>query len=183
MSFSNLLNKEIDHHVKTLEAIFFLVHKLGENTERLARIRGRCRTASREERLKLRDELRQEVRWAREQVGALASNVEYQRILSEMRKASGYSYLEKWYIDRHLFSNYVRFFPRWNYMRLHAAAIFDGATDEGTGQVYELEGPRLLDAREFLERSRTAEKGIEDFRKRAKEDQLESLMFARASLL
>lgn len=68
-------------------------------------------------------------------------------------------------------------------MKLHAASIFDGKRERGTNQIYEIEGPRLQDAREFLARARAAEKGIEDFRKRPKKDQLEVLMFVRASIL
>ncbi len=183
MSYSNRLGDEIEDHLKTLEAIFFLVHHLGENTDRLKMIRRNYKRVTRDQRLRLRDELRHEVKWARDEVGALASNKEYQKIITAIRAAPGYCYLNKLYIDKHLFRNYVEFFPRWNHMKLHAAVIFDGKKDEGTGQVYELEGPLLQDAREFLERAKAAEKGIEDFRQRAKEDQLESLMFARASLL
>jgi hypothetical protein len=183
MAYSNKLASEIEEHLTTLEAIYFLVHKLGENAVRLARIRSNYKSITREERLQMRDELRREVHWVRGKVGALASNQEYRQLLAEIRAAPGYCYLEKLYIDRHLFKNYVRFFPRWSDMKLHVATILDGKTDVGTGQIYELEGPRLVDARDFLRRAEAAEKGIEDFRRRAKQDQLESLMFARASLL
>jgi len=181
--FHKQLQAEIEDHLKTLEAIYFLVHSLRNNSRRLEWISRNFQRANREQKLKLRDELRDEVKWVRAQVGALTSNREYQRMVDEIRAQPGYVYLQKIYIDRELFNNYARFFPRWPYMKLHAAAIFDGKGDGGTGQVYEIEGPLLQDAKEFLMRAKAAEKGIEDFRKRAKRDQLEMLTFARASIL
>jgi hypothetical protein len=181
--FHKQLQSEIEDHLKTLEAIYFLVHSLGDNSHRLEWIRRNFQRANREQKLKLRDELRSEVKWARMQVGALTSNKEYQRIFDEIRAQPGYVYLQKIYIDRELFDNYARFFPRWPHVKLHAASIFDGQRAEGTNQLYEIEGPRLQDAREFLVRAELAEKGVKDFRKRTKRDQLEALMFARASIL
>jgi len=181
--FHKQLQNEIENHLRTLEAIYFLVHSLGDNCDRLDWIRRNFQRANREQKLKLRDELRTEVKWARTEVGALTSNNQYQKILGEIRAQPGYVYLQKIFIDRELFSNYARFFPRWPYMKLHAASIFDGKKDEGTNQIYEIEGPRLQDAKEFLMRAKAAEKGIEDFRKRTKKDQLDVLMFARASIL
>jgi hypothetical protein len=177
------LRGECEEHLKTLEAIYFLVHHLGDNRERLENIRRIWPRLPREDKLRLRDELRSEVKWVRREVGALASNKDYQRLLDEIRAQEGYVYLQKVYIDRELFSNCSRFFPRWPHMRLHAAAVFDGKKDGGTGQIYEMERPCLRDALEFIDRARLAERGIEDFRKRAKKDQLEVLMFARASIL
>ncbi len=181
--FHKQLQSEIEGHLQTLEAIYFLVHSLGDNSERLEWIRKNFERGNREQKLILRDELRAEVKWIRTEVGALTSNSEYRKIFGEIRRQPGYVYLQKIFIDRELFSNYARFFPRWPYMKLHAAAIFDGKRDEGTNQIYEIEGPHLQDAREFVIRAKAAEKGIADFRKRAKRDQLEVLMFARSSIL
>jgi len=133
--------------------------------------------------LTLRDELRGEVKWVRKEVGALASNEEYVNLFKQIRDNPGYVYIPKMTIDSDLFDNYSRFFPRWPHMRLHAVAIFDGKGDGGTGQVYELEGPWLDDARYFISRAKVAEKGVADFRKRAKEDQLESLRYSRSAIL
>jgi hypothetical protein len=177
------LKDEIEDNLKTLEAIFFLAQHLDDNRHRLETIRRNWPNLPRKEKLHLRDELRSEVKWAREEMGALASNKDYQKLYDKIREQEGYVYLQKIYIDREVFSNYRRVFRRWPYMRLHAAVIFDGKRNEDTGQVYEMEGPRLRDAREFLKRAKLAEKGIEDFRKRAKEDQLDILMFAQASIL
>lgn len=182
MKLTNL-KSEVNNHLKTLEAIYFLVHQLGNNAGRLRMIQRVWPELSRKDKLRLRDELRSEVEWARGEVGAIAPNSHYQKLLDEIRAYPGYAYLHKLYIDRELFTNYAEFFPRWPYMKLHAAAIFDGSKDEGTGQVYEMEGPCLKDARVFIARAKVAEKGIEDFRKRAKEDQLEALRFARASII
>jgi len=177
------LRAEIETHIEILEAIYALVHQLKHNSSRLQKIRANWQALPREMKLTLRDELREEVKWARKEVGALASNQEYLDLLKEIRGTPGYVYIPKMTIDAELFDNYARFFPRWPHMRLHAAAIFDGEGDGGTGQVYELEGPWLDDARDFLSRARRAEKGVSDFRKRAKQDQLESLRFARAAIL
>jgi hypothetical protein len=177
------LQSEIEDHLKTLEALYFLVHSLGHNGERLEWIRRNFQRGNREQKLRLRDELRAEVEWVRDEVGALTTNKEYQKLFAQIRAQPGYVYLQKVFIDRDLFSNYAKFFPRWPNVKLHAASIFDGKTMEGTNQLYEMEGPCLLDAREFLTLAKVAEKGIEDFRKRTKRDQLEALRFARASIL
>jgi hypothetical protein len=181
--FHKQLQSEIESHLQTLEAIYFLVHSLGDNSDRLEWIRRNFQRGNREQKLKLRDELRAEVKWVRTEVGALTTNMEYQKLFGQIRAQPGYVYLQKIYIDQNLFNNYARFFPRWPHVRLHAASIFDGKTVEGTNQLYEIEGPCLEDAREFLTRAKVAEKGIEDFRKRTKRDQLEALRFARASIL
>src|SRR5947209_6727015 len=99
------LQGEVGNHLKTLEAIYFLVHQLGNNCGRLQRIRNNWHRLSREQKLHLRDELRSEVEWARKEVGALASNKDYQELLVEIRAQEGYVYLQKVYIDRELFSN------------------------------------------------------------------------------
>ncbi len=181
--FHKQLQSEIESHLQTLEAIYFLVHSLGNNSDRLEWIRRNFQRGNREQKLKLRDELRAEVKWVRAEVGGLTTNKEYQKLFEQIRAQPGYVYLQKIYIDQNLFSNYARFFPRWPHVKLHAASIFDGKTAEGTNQLYEIEGPCLEDAREFLKSAKAAEKGIEDFRKRKKEDQLEALRFARASIL
>jgi len=156
---------------------------LKHNSVRLERIRACWERLARNHKLELRDELRSEVKWLRSEVGALNTNKKYQVLYEEIKKQPGYVYLQKIYIDSELFENYERVFPRWPHMRLHAAAIFDGASDGGTGMVYEMEGPWIADAREFLEAARAAERGVKDFRKRARKDQLEALRFARASIL
>ena len=68
-------------------------------------------------------------------------------------------------------------------MKEHAAVIFNGIQERGLGQIFELEGQCLRDARGLHRRAVQAEKGISDFRKRLAEDEMETLMFARAAFL
>jgi uncharacterized protein YdcH (DUF465 family) len=79
------LKDEIEDHLKTLEAIYFLVHHLGDNRDRLERIRRNWPRLLRKDKLHLRDELRSEVKWVRKEVGALASNKDYQELFDEIR--------------------------------------------------------------------------------------------------
>jgi hypothetical protein len=177
------LNREITTHVETLEAIYFLVQHLEENYERLQGISHFSPNLSRSSRVQLRDELRDEVRWVKDETGGLATDGEYRDLYQNIRAYEGYYYLDKLYVERVLFTNYRRVFPRWPHIKDHAAVIFDGKRRGGMGQIFELEGQCLRDARELHRRAIRAEKGIPDFRKRADADQLEALMFARAALL
>lgn len=173
---------EVRSHVETLEAIYFLVQHLDENLERLRRILLVLPDLPRADRLRLRDELRSEVRWVKNETGGCAADREYRDLYKQIRAYEGYYYLDKLYVEK-LFTNYAREFPRWPQMKEHAAVIFDGKQEKGLGRVFELEGQCLGDARGLLKRSIQAEKGISNFRKRATEDQIETLMFARAALL
>lgn len=177
------LDSEIRTHVETLEAIYFLVQHLEENSKRLRRILAYLPNITRAERLHLRQELRDEVRWAKGETGGFARDSEYRDLYEKIKSYEGYYYLDKLYIEKRLFKNYARVFPRWPHMKGHAAVIFDGKREEGLSQVFELEGQCLRDARGLLRLAIKAEKGISDFRKRTTEDQMEALMFARAALL
>jgi hypothetical protein len=177
------IDREVATHVETLEAIYFLVQHLDENSERLRRILRLLPDLPRRLRLRLRDELRDEVKWAKDETGGFASDGEYRKLHGEIKAYEGYAYLDKVYIEKHLFKNYARVFPRWPHMKGHAAVIFDGKQENGLGQVFELEGQCLRDARALLDRAVRAERGISDFRMRAVEDQMETLMFSRAALL
>jgi hypothetical protein len=177
------LDREIATHVETLEAMYFLVQHLEENYERLQGIASFSSTLPRASRFRLRDELRDEVRWVKDETGGIAADGEYRDLCLKIRAYEGYYYLDKLYIERALFTNYRRVFPRWPYIKDHAAVLFDGKKRTGMGQIFELEGQCLRDARELHQRAIQAEKGIQDFRKRTDADQMEVLMFARAALL
>jgi hypothetical protein len=177
------LDLEVRSHVETLEAIYFLVQHLDENSSRLRRILLALPDLSRANRLDLRDELRGELRWVNDEVGGFAPGREYRELYKKIREYEGYYYLDKIFVEKRLFTGYARVFPRWPHMKEHAAIIFDGKQEKGLGQVFELEGQCLRDARGLLKRAVDAEKGISDFRKRAHEDQTEVLMFARSALL
>lgn len=177
------IDLEVRSHVETLEAIYFLVQHLDENSERLRRILIALPELPRADRLHLRDELRGEVKWVKDETGGLASDGGYRDLYRKIRGYEGYYYLDKLYVQKRLFTNYARVFPRWPQMKEHAAVIFDGKQAKGLGQVFELEGQCLRDARGLLKRAVHAEKGISDFRKRVAEDQMETLMLARAALL
>lgn len=177
------LEKEVRLNIATLEAMFFLVQSLHANASRLRGILEAFPSLSRSQRLRLRDELREEVKWLRGKTGAITTDRHYRELFDAIRGYPGYYYLDKIYIERALFTNYVLVFPRWPYMKDHAAVTFDGKVEHGLRQIFELEGQCLNDARELLKRARLAEKGVEDFRKRTVEDQLEMLMFSRAGLI
>jgi len=177
------VDREIATHVGTLEAIYFLVQHLEENDERLQTISRLSSSLPRADRLQLRDELRDEVRWVKDETGGIATDGEYRDLYRKIRKYEGYYYLDKLYIERTLFTNCRRVFPRWPHIKDHAAVLFDGKKRTGMGQIFELEGQCLRDARELHQRAIQAEKGIQDFRQRTDADQLEVLMFARAALL
>lgn len=177
------LEHEVKTHIETLEAIYFLVQHLDENSERLRRIGRHFPDLHRTHRLHLRDELRDEVKWAKGETGGFALDREYRDLYGKIKSYEGYYYLDKLYIEKRLFKNYARVFPRWPHMKEHAAVIFDGIQERGLGQIFELEGQCLRDARGLHRRAVQAEKGISDFRKRLAEDQMETLMFARAAFL
>jgi hypothetical protein len=177
------LEHEITTNIDTLEALYFLVQHLPENVDRLRRILRLFTELSHASRLRLRDELREEVKWVKRETGAFARDREYKDLYGKIKKYSGYYYLDKLYIEKRLFKNYALVFPRWPHMKEHAAVIFDGKQERGLGQVFELEGQCLRDARGLHKRALQAQKGISDFHKRTTEDQMETLMFARAALL
>lgn len=177
------VEKEVRGHIETLRAIYFLVQTLDANAARLGRILEAFPRILRSDRFRLRDELREEVEWLRDEAGAVSPDKVYRELYGKIRAYPGYYYLDKLYVERHLFKRYQAVFPRWPYMRDHAAVIFDGQSEKGLGQIFELEGQCLNDARNLLQKACEAERGIADFRKRAAEDQMDVLMFSRTSLL
>ena len=79
---------------------------LDHNADRLEAIQERLPVLSRADRLQLRDELREEVRWARREPGAIAPDHEYPRLLKSVRSYPGYYYLDKLYLEDRRFSRY-----------------------------------------------------------------------------
>jgi hypothetical protein len=177
------VEREVRLHIETLRAIFFLAQSLDSNAARLAHVLDMFPELLRSERFRLRDELRDEVNWLRGEIGVISTDKTYRDLYDRIRNYPGYYYLDKLYVERHLFKRYQLILPRWPHMKDHAAVIFDGRVEKGLGQVFELEGQCLRDARSLLKKAYLAEKSIADFRKRAAEDQQEALMFSRASVL
>jgi hypothetical protein len=177
------VEREVRLQIATLRAIFFLAQSLDSNAARLALVLDMFPELLRSERFRLRDELRDEVNWLRGEIGAIATDKTYRDLYDRIRDYPGYYYLDKLYVEGHLFKRYQVIFPRWPYMKDHAAVIFDGRVEKGLNQIFELEGQCLTDARSLLNNAYLAEKDIADFRKRAAEDQQKALMFSRASVL
>jgi hypothetical protein len=177
------VEREVRLHIETLRAIYFLAQFLDANAARLAHLLDVFPDLLRSERFRLRDELRDEVNWLMGEIGAISTDKTYRDLYERIRDYPGYYYLDKLYVERHLFRRYQVIFPRWPHMKDHAAVMFDGRAEKGLGQIFELEGQCLKDARSLLKKAYLAEKNIADFRKRAAEDQHEVLMFSRASVL
>jgi hypothetical protein len=79
------LDREITTHVETLVAMYFLVQHLEENYERLQKISRFSSDLPRSGRLRLRDELRDEVRWVKDETGGLATDGEYRDLYQKIR--------------------------------------------------------------------------------------------------
>lgn len=97
--------------------------------------------------------------------------------------AMGYVNLPKWYIDKHLFGNYERVFPRWPYVPLHAFVQFDTRL-EGKSPYSILVTERMLfdDAVTMWQNAlRILGDGL-DFRTRPKERQQELQCFLRGTV-
>ncbi len=166
----------------TLEAIYFLTQALDANRDRLTTIRERLDSLTTEDQKRLLAELQHELEQARDYYGAIATDGAYRELHNDVRKRPGYAYLPKVNIEQHWFKNYEKVFPRWPHVPLHGLVIFDGQTGRSVGQIFTLEGALFDDAKFFLTKAREACKGIDDFRKRDKQDQLAMLAYARAAL-
>lgn len=70
--------------------------------------------------------LRKEIGQVRRETKCLRTDQELRALVTHMTGAGdGYMYLPKSYIDRRLFGNYARTFPRWPHIPVHALVIFD----------------------------------------------------------
>lgn len=176
------MKQKILELLATLEAIYFLTQALDVNRDRLGMIRERLDALEADDQKHLLSELQDELKQAREHYGAIATDAAYRELHEDARTRRGYAYLPKLNIDRHWFQNYDKVLPRWPHVPLHGLVIFDGQTGRSMGQIFTLEAALFDDAKFFLARAREARKGIDDFRKRDKQDQLAMLAYARAVL-
>ncbi len=168
------LNEQIEKALNTLDALYFFVQSVPGNAERLDWIRQNVERMPRRARSVLQDELRDEIKWVRKESGATASNSEFLSFYKQAREdaAKGHIFIPKWEIERHWFDNFERVIARWPYVKDHAMVIYDPQDGEVRNQIFELEGALFRDAELLVEQARKLHKGITDFRKRARADQL-----------
>lgn len=168
--------------LQTLEATYFLTQALEANAERLSLIREHLHSLHGDQQERLLAELQDELRRAREYYGAIAPDHEYTNLLRDAREKRGYAYLSKLKIDRHWFRHYEKVFPRWPHVPLHGLVIFDGHANRDAHQILTLEGALFSDIKFFMKKAREYHKGVNDFRKRDRDDQLALLACVRATL-
>lgn len=168
------LNEQIETALDTLDALYFFVQSIPGNADRLDWIRRNFERAPRRARSVLQDELRKETKWLRKETGAIASNSDFLTFYKQAREdgAKGHIFIPKWEIERRWFNNFERVIVRWPYVKDHAMVIYDPQDGEVRNQIFELEGALFRDAELLVEQARRLHKGITDFRKRARADQL-----------
>ena len=164
------INQLILQGLEVMEALYFLTQGLEEADAlvRIERIRGNLPSLSRQERLTLRDELREEIKGLKAHYGAFAPDVEYVQLYGAIKKRAeeGYAYVEKLVIDRTLFAAYDKAFPRWPHMPCHVAVSFDGKSIEKPSRIFEMAAYFHDHAGVLLAEAEKAHGGINDVRGR-----------------
>ncbi len=181
------INSRIEASLDNLEALYFFLQSVPQNQERLNRIRREFKRAPRHIRSGLLDELRNEVKWLRDESGAIASNTDLFNYYKEVceKGAKGHVFIPKWEIDRRWFRSFGRVIARWPFIKDHAMVIYDPQDGHVRNQMFELEGALFHDAEMLLEQGRQFHKGVQDFRKRKREDQfmLHTYLHAGATVI
>lgn len=179
------MKKEYFQAVETLEALYFFTQSLeGKALVDITKMRAAFNILGKKKRKEVLKAIKDDVTLLRKHYGAIASNKSFRRLLAEARETSarGNVYIPKLYIDRVLFGNYEKVFPRWPNVPEHGYAIFDPDTNRRIIQIFTLEGAMFDDAEFLLERASAAHKGVEDFRKRSDEEQLTLLIYLRSAI-
>jgi hypothetical protein len=177
------MNQEILQTLETLEALYFLTQSIdGKPLQDITGMRESLSPLSRQARRELFAAIKKDIKKLRAYYGAIAADSKFRELLADARRRPGYAYLPKNFIDRKLFRNYEKVFPRWPHVPQHALIVFDGQANRSMHQIFTLEGALFSDAQILLKSAREVHKGIgdKDFRKRAKEDQLALLAYLRS---
>jgi hypothetical protein len=168
------INDRITASLDILEALYFFLQSVPENQERLNRIRQTFKLAPKHIRSGLLEELHNEVKWLRSESGAISSNKDFLDYFREAgtKGVKGHVLIPKWEIDRRWFRKFDRVIARWPFVKDHAMVIYDPQDGSVRNQMFELEGSLFRDAELLLEQARNFHRGVGDFRKRGREDQL-----------
>jgi hypothetical protein len=102
------LNDRITSALDSLDALYFFLQSTRANEERLSRIRQLFQATPRQVRLRLRDELRDEIAVVRQRSGAISSNSEFVKFFREINvlASNGHVLIPKWEIERRWFRNF-----------------------------------------------------------------------------
>ncbi|MCE5282754.1 MAG: hypothetical protein LLG93_11690 [Deltaproteobacteria bacterium] len=112
------------------------------------------------------------------------SDDQIRRLVQQMTTgAMGYINLPKWYIDRYIFKKFIRVFPRWPHIPLHALVQYDTRLEADSPYSILVVEEMLFDEAVLMWQnvSRILSDGL-DFRTRHKEVQRELQTFLRAAL-
>lgn len=177
------LNEKILLAVDTLEALAFFVNDLNTTLKHnLSGLRANLVRLTRAKRRDLYESLKKDIADLRSTYGAISPDSWFRNMLSIVRQQSGYTYIQKLDIITSMFRNYDKVYPRWPHIKHHAMLIFDGRS-EAVDQIFEFEGALYDDAVVLLENARSAHKGISDFRRREKGNQITMLSYLRSATL
>src|SRR3990167_7532354 len=177
------LKAECAKQMNYLEALAFFVQDLHPRLiQNLADHREDYEYYANDELYTLLGALERDVEKIRQEFGALSSNDFYRQLFAQARAdgARGYHYISKLNIERVMFQNYAKVFPRWPHIKYHAFVIFDGKEDKTRGHIYQLDAAFWEDVLLMLEQSRQIHRGEQDFRKRGM-DQVKLQSYLRST--
>jgi hypothetical protein len=165
-------NRRIVEALDVLDALYFLLQSSHVNQKRLDFIRASFVEAPHNIRIRLLQELKDEIAWLRRESGVIAKNSDYVSFYSEIREggARGHALVPKWDIDQRWFSKFGRVIARWPYVKDHAMVLYDPCDLQVRNRLFELEGSLYRDAEVLIEQAKAHHKGVDDFRKREKQD-------------
>ncbi len=121
------LRDQVISAIDTLECFFFLLQALDDHhRSHIAEFREASSALPKHLLRRLLNDVRRDIGRVRRETKCLISDEEVRSwVKSITSKGDAYVYLPKWYIDRSLFGNYARVFPRWPHIPLHALVVFD----------------------------------------------------------
>jgi hypothetical protein len=180
------MKKEWFEAVETLEALYFFTQSLeGQALTDVTRMRECYQALPKGDRAKIFKAIVKDIRTLRDLYGAVATNAYFRGLLRDARAQAekGYVYISKMEIDSRLFRHYEKVFPRWPHVKEHHLVVFDSKTSRSTRQIFPLEGAMYEDASALLKLAQEAHAGVDDFRKRADQQQLKLLAYLRSAVV
>ncbi len=121
------IRDQVSLAIDTLESLFYLVQALDDHHRSyVAELRQASHALPNHLMRRLLSQVRKDIGRTRRETKCLLSDDEVRSLVKDITSAGdAYVYLPKWHIDRSLFGNYARVFPRWPHVPLHALVVFD----------------------------------------------------------